>query len=442
MGISSVRRAYFPPDNRAIGLALAGVVILYFTISPMALVHFGLDYEDAGGGVFDKMHPGTFLLFATLLFAGCLQGNPLTALLGALERYPGTTLFVATTGALIVYSIKIVHMPFTAFFDTFLAPVMVFFLFKNMQDARAARFARLVHVLMMVNALIGIGEFATGWRLTPLIAGGVIITDDWRSTALLGHPLANASLTGAYLLALALGGARDLPKPLAAATFVLNGAAMVAFGGRAATVILLVLLAMLAARGGFRILRGQRFDKSTVLTALIVIPIIAVALIALEEAGFFHQFLERFVNDKGSAAARVEMFALFQHLSWYEVLFVPDSGQIDTLKRFYDLNFGIESFWISFVLSYGIIPGLAFFAALFLFCRDVVRAVRPGGVWIFVFFFLVASTSVSLSSKSPIFSELLMITLPLLRRPHPAAARHVARRPRRIGVGKPALSAA
>jgi hypothetical protein len=217
---------------------------------------------------------------------------------------------------------------------------------------------------------------------------------------------------------------------------------MVAFGGRAATVILLVLLAMLAARGGFRILRGQRFDKSTVLTALIVIPIIAVALIALEEAGFFHQFLERFVNDKGSAAARVEMFALFQHLSWYEVLFVPDSGQIDTLKRFYDLNFGIESFWISFVLSYGIIPGLAFFAALFLFCRDVVRAVRPGGVWIFVFFFLVASTSVSLSSKSPIFSELLMITLPLLRRPHPAPVRHATRRPRRIGVGKPALSAA
>jgi hypothetical protein len=63
-------------------------------------------------------------------------------------------------------------------------------------------------------------------------------------------------------------------------------------------------------------------------------------------------------------------------------------------------------------------------------------------VWIFVFFFLVASTSVSRSSKSPIFSELLMITLPLLRRPHPAAARHVARRPRRIGVGKHALSAA
>jgi hypothetical protein len=124
------------------------------------------------------------------------------------------------------------------------------------------------------------------------------------------------------------------------------------------------------------------------------------------------------------------------------VLFVPDSGQIDTLKRFYDLNFGIESFWISFVLTYGIIPGLAFFAALFLFCRDVVRAVRPGGVWIFVFFFLVASTSVSLSSKSPIFAELLMITLPLLRRPRPAAARHIARRPRRIGVGKHALSPA
>jgi hypothetical protein len=161
------------------------------------------------------------------------------------------------------------------------------------------------------------------------------------------------------------------------------------------------------------------------LTALIVIPVLAVTVIGLEEAGFFDQFLSRFVDDNGSAETRVEMFALFQHLSWYELLFVPDPGQIETLKRIYGLDFGIESFWVSFVLNYGIIPGLAFFAALFLFCRDVVRAIRPGGVWVFVFFFLVASTSVSLSSKSTVFAELLLLMLVMLRRPQPnAAGRH------------------
>jgi hypothetical protein len=428
MGATTGRRRHFPPDGRLIGLALAIVATLYLTISTLTLLNWGFNYDEAGGNVFEKIHPATFVAAATLLFAGFMQGNPLTALIAALERYPGTALFVTMIGIMIAYSIKIVALPFTAFFDTFLAPVMVFFLFKDMREERAIRFVWLIHSLMMLNAVIGIGEFITGERLTPIVASGMVIADDWRSTALLGHPLANASLTGAYLLALVLGGARDLPKPLAAGGFIVNAAAMVVFGGRASSVILLMLLGVLAARAGFRILRGKRFDKTVVLTALIVIPIAALALITLEEAGFFDLFLARFIDDKGSAEARVYMFELFQHLSWYELLLVPDADQMATLKRIYDLDFGIESFWISFVLSYGIIPGLAFFAALFLFCRDVLRAIRPGGIWVFVFFFLVASTSVSLSSKSTVFAELLLMMLVMLRRPQAEIARHSVRR--------------
>ena len=294
---------------------------------------------------------------------------------------------------------------------------------------------------MVLNAVIGIGEFITGERLTPIVASGMVIADDWRSTALLGHPLANASLTGAYLLSLALGGAKDLPKPFAAGAFIVNAAAMVVFGGRASSVILLVLLGVLAARGGFRILRGERFDKTAVLTALIVIPIVALALTTLVEAGFFDQFLARFIDDKGSAEARVYMFELFQHLSWYELLLAPDPDQMATLKRIYDLDFGIESFWISFVLSYGIIPGLAFFAALFLFCRDVLRSIRPGGIWVFVFFFLVASTSVSLSSKSTVFAELLLMMLVMFRRPQTEMAHRSVRRSSHMMTSKVTVSA-
>ncbi len=431
-------RPHFPPDGRIIGFGLVVVAVLYLTISTLTLLNLGFNYDDAGGSVFEKIHPATFAAFFVLGAASLLEGNPLTELMRALERYPGTTMYLAMIAILIGYSITIAGLPFTAFFDTFLAPALVFFLFKDMREARAMRFVWLIHSLMMLNALIGIGEFITGERLTPLVASGLVIDDDWRSTALLGHPLANASLTGAYLLAMALGGARDLPKALAAAGFIVNAAAMVVFGGRASTVILLAILAVLAAKGAFRVLRGGRFDRNVILTALIVIPILAVAVIGLEEAGFFDQFLERFVDDKGSADARVEMFGLFQHLSWYVLLLAPDAVQMATLKRVYGLDFGIESFWISFVLSYGIIPGVAFFAALFLFCRDVLSVLRPGGIWVFVFFFLVASTSVSLSSKSTLFAVLLLLMLVMLRRPE---AQSVSRRVSRTG-GAPARQAA
>jgi hypothetical protein len=422
---------HFPPDGRVIGLGLALVAVLYLTISPLALVNLGLKYDDTGGNFLEKVHPATILAVLVLSFAAVFQRNALSNLVAAIEAYPGTAVFVILIGALIAHSIQFVVLPFTGFIDTFLAPVIVFFLFKNMRDDRAIRFVWLIHTLMITNAVVGIVEFATGWRLTPLVASGLVIDDDWRSTALLGHPLANASLTGAYILALALGAARDLPRPFVIGGFVISAAGMVVFGGRASTVILFAMIAALAMTRGYTVLQGQRFSKNGILATLIAIPVIALTLVTLAEAGFFDQFVERFIDDRGSAETRVEMFELFQHLSWFELLFAPDAGLLATYKRIYGLDFGIESFWVSFVLNYGLIPGLAFFAGLYLFCRDIVRTIRPGGAWVLVFFFAVATTSVSLSAKTPLFAVVVLMLMVLMRQPEvpvPAMVRPVSQR--------------
>lgn len=411
------------PDTRMFGLGLLVVTGLYLTVSTLTLLKLGFNYEESGGNVFEKIHPATLIAAAILAAALLARGNPLESLHDIVNQNPRTAFFAVMIGIMIGYSIEIVRLPFTGFIDTFIAPVIVFYLFKGVSETRARHLVWLIHALMLLNAIIGIGEFITGDRLTPLIANGVAITDDWRSTALLGHPLANASLTGAYLLAMAVGGNEDLPKPIAALCFIVNSAAMVVFGGRASTVILLAILAWLAVIGGFRILRGARFDKTTVLMILLLVPIVSLVVLTLAEAGFFVRFLERFVDDKGSASTRIAMFELFHYLSWYQLLFVPDADQLATLKRVFGLDFGIESFWVSFVLDYGLIPSIAFFAALFLFCWDLLRASRPGTIWVLIFFFLVASTSVSLSAKSTIFAVLVLFIMTLLRRPQ---AEHVS----------------
>jgi hypothetical protein len=128
------------------------------------------------------------------------------------------------------------------------------------------------------------------------------------------------------------------------------------------------------------------------------------------------------------------MFELFKHIPMSELLLAPDAAQMATLRSLYGLDFGIESFWVSFVLSYGLIPGLVFFAGLLAFCRDVVRSVGPGAAWVMVFFFAVASTSVSLSAKTPLFAVLVLMLMILMRkRPHQAAqVQPVHRRPARL----------
>lgn len=408
--------AHFPPDGRLPGLGLALVAVLFVAISPLALVELGLNYDETGGSPFEKIHPATLLSCLVLGFSALYTRNPLTGFLNGLAANPGAFVFLVAIALLIAHSIRVVALPFTFFFDTYLAPVIVFFLFKDMREQRAHRFALLFHTLMMANATIGILEFATGTRLTPLVASGLVIEDDWRSSALLGHPLANASLTGSYILTLALGAARDLPRPLAILGFVISSAGMVVFGGRASSVILLVMLLALALVRASELTQGRQFDKRTVIAALIAIPIISLALLGLIEGGFFDRFIERFFDDQGSASTRVEMFELFRHVSLSELLFGPDAAAISTMKSIYGLDFGIESLWVSFVLSYGLIPGLVFFAAMFLFLRDIVKTLRPGAVWVLVFFFAVASTSVSLSAKTPLFAVLVLMLLVLMRR--------------------------
>ncbi len=429
MALSGSPAAHFPPDGRLPGLGLAAVAILLITISPLALVSLGFSYDDAGGSALEKVHPGSIAAYLVLGLCALYVRNPLTGTINGLARYPGTFFFLVMIALLMLHAIRVVVLPFTSFFDTFVTPVVVFFLFKDMREDRARRFVLLFHVLMMLNSLLGIGEFATGWRLTPIVASGMVIEDEWRSSALLGHPLANASLTGSYILVLALGAARDMPRPMAALALVLSICGMVVFGGRASSVFLLAMLLALGALRFLHIMRGGRFNTRNMLAVLISMPVLASVVFGLLEAGFFDLFIERFVDDQGSASTRIEMFELFKHISFSELLLAPDAAQMATLRALYGLDFGIESFWISFVLSYGLSPGLFFFAGLLAFCRDVVRSLRPGGTWVMVFFFAVASTSVSLSAKTPLFAVFILMLLVLMRKRQPQAA-----------VGSPAAS--
>ncbi|WP_262313563.1 hypothetical protein, partial [Klebsiella pneumoniae] len=103
-----------------------------------------------------------------------------------------------------------------------------------LMDRDAATLGRLetiFHLVMLANALLGLFELASGQRFFPYRFDGVAFESDTRSAALQGHPLANATMTACYILALANGGGRLAPMPRAA-MIVLQLVALVTFGGR------------------------------------------------------------------------------------------------------------------------------------------------------------------------------------------------------------------
>ena len=394
------------------GLALA----VTFLISPMVLYQAGLRYEEAGGGALEKIHPGSLVMLLALLLK-LLAYRPVHSLYASLRDNPGLAIYVVTTAFLIGYTILVQNEAFTPLIDTFIPVIAIFLLMKDCQRLTLDRFATMLHLIFAANALLALFEYLSGARLTPYVAGAVEIgEDDWRSTALFGHPLANALLTGCYILLLASRGGAGLPTFQRAAMLVLQLGSMVAFGARASLVTMLLMLGILATLGCLRLVTGQmRLSLRFLGLLAMAVPVVVAASIALAGSGFFDRLIDRFLDDNGSASARIAMFALFEYIPVNDILFGPDPALIASLKSVEGVEAGIESFWVAFALTYGLLPSLLFFVGLFAFSINICLRIRPFSFYVFAFFFAVSSTSVSLSAKSPLFGMVVAMMFVMLR---------------------------
>jgi hypothetical protein len=390
-----IRGAEARAPRTLLGLTLIAIASA-LALSPFALTRLGINYGDTGGSLAAKIHPATYVLVAALLARLILHKHPARSLIAAVFRHRGAAIFLWMVASLIAYVAVNLHLPLSSLLDTFLFPIMALILLDGIDEKSARLLARLVHAIYAANAALALFEMASGWRLTPLI---------------------NAMLTGLYVVVLAAGGGRDLPGWARFPAMILQMAAMVAFGGRLATVTMLLLLGLLALRGLGLILAGRRFNTSSAAVYLTLLPVMIVALVGAYGSGFFDQFIERFNNDDRSAQARVIMFDLFSHFSCFQLLFGTDPDLLSSVKWTEGIEFGVESFWVSFCLTYGAIPSLLFFFGLFAFCLDLWRHSGKGSVWTIVYFLIVISGSLSIGDKTLALGVLVIANMILLRAP-------------------------
>jgi hypothetical protein len=119
------------------------------------------------------------------------------------------------------------------------------------------------------------------------------------------------------------------------------------------------------------------------------------------------------------------MWSLFDPIPWRDLVLAPDQAVVKTWQRVHGLEFGIESFWVGFALTNGLIVSMVLIAGLAAFVFSVVRLSGPGALAVFLFYFAGASTSTSLSSKAIGFGILSALTLLVLRRDSAGASRKI-----------------
>jgi hypothetical protein len=399
-----------------LGLTLVAVTVT-FVLSPFALERLGINYVETGGPLFEKIHPATYLMAMALLARLALERHPTRFLVAAMMRRRGATIFLWTVASLIAYAVANLHVPISLLVDTFVFPLLVLALLDGIDETSARLLARLIHVIFAANAVLGLFEMAAGWRLTPIIIRDLDLTTlETRSSALFGHPLANAILTGLYAIILAVGGGRDLPGWARFPVMALQLAAMFCFGGRLATVATLFLITLLGLRQLGLILAGRRFRAGAALY-LAALPAMLVAVAGAYAGGFFDVLLDRFVSDQGSAQVRVVMLELFSHFTWYQLLFGPDQDLLHSVMFTEGTELGVESFWVSFLLTYGAVPSLVFFLGFGAFLFDLSTYARRGVGWAIVYFLIVVSGSLSIGDKTLALGAMVVLAMILLRPP-------------------------
>ena len=424
-------RARSPLDRVADALTLLTVALL-FGVSAMTLSALGVAYDQAGGSFLQKFHPATYMASLALAVRFIARANPFYWLARQAVRFPGATYFVATWIVMIVFAAVAQKAPISPIIDTFLCSVAFLVLYADADERTRATMRIALHAFMFVNACIGIVEFVTHWRLTPYVAAGKIILHDYRSTALLGHPLVNAAVGAAYVLMLLYGADRAVGWGLRLVLVGVQLASFVTFGGRTAIVLSVVLGAPRLVRPGLEILAGRRFDMRAALVAALSAPALLAALVLLAQRGTFDGLVERFADDKGSADARLLIFRLFDYFSLDELLFGPDQQRLASIQNTLGIEYGIESSWFGFLFGYGAFMTLFFLAAFAALMWEFWRRSRPGAWALFLYILVQLSSAAGISVKSLVFDQFVVLLLAFFcdwprEQRAPAPARHALR---------------
>lgn len=391
-------------------LGMAFALLTRIVISPM-LMDSVVNYTAEGGAFYEKLHFGTYLIF--LLLPLTLFSRPFRLYGDEIGRFKALLWFcLAMVGLVAVLFVS--GRPGASVFliDTYLcAGAAGLIVLALGPDARRV-LAEFVLVVLILSAVIGIGEALTQKRLLPYD----LVELSFRPLGLSEHPLALGALCATAVGFVALAPWRIWVR--VAAIFVLFiGCA--ASGARFALLLttaeILALLVFLPWPGLSR--RQARRAKAIVLLLTLAGGTIMVGILA--GGGLLSRFSDTLFDE--NFYARLTVYQVFSMVGWQELLFgMPPADLLALVNEELDLPF-IESAQVVIGLTFGIPLALVF---TWFFGWIMLRLLRgaPLAAWIGTTTFLLAALSNNtLSGKQPImtivFVLLLALGLPRQSRP-------------------------
>jgi hypothetical protein len=310
-----------------------------------------------------KLHPAAWGLFAlaAVLAPKAVSGNKRDwPVILSILIFGSTVIFIALTSYFAGRAISLGYL-----FDSMILGCAASLIMLAFPDRMRLLLGHIILTVIVLNSIIALGEFATGVRFLPYPYDELV----FRATALFGHPLSTGGTNATAICFIWLTKWSRFRKFLSAAILV---AGCLAVGARAASVMTvgLGLVAFLAVGNGRdRVVEDAQIKAIVLLGILIALPIL---IIGADSLGLFERFQKAGIYDE-SAAARIEVFRLFDFIDWREFLF---GVGVDTMAKYASLGLKIlvENSVIVLIFQFGAILTFLLLASLL----NVVRTLAAG----------------------------------------------------------------
>jgi hypothetical protein len=363
------------PSAKGLFRCCALAIVIQFTLSANVLKLLGYT---------GTMHPATMFPAVCALY-GVLRG--IIPLHQRLRDAPGLMVFLFGIPVVMLYSMFFNGVSgSTVFIQSFWSAGILALLLETATAKQKRLLGSILVALVVGNVLIGLYESATETVLFPLVFDreGVDrfteLIEDFRPRAFYDDPLSASLVTS---MAIFLLYSMRIRLVLAAPVFALMVAGLLAYGGRTALAVTVIVSAFLAI---YELLAGlvkRKLNLGLVLAvglAVIVIPLVITQTTIAD--GIIYNW------DFGDGAEwRLTQWDIFNYLSMKDWLFGISKDQLTSFK--YQLGSGgkdacVGSFWILIFLDLGVL-GFSLFVAVFVsFLLHLGRYAKSLNGWLLI----------------------------------------------------------
>lgn len=381
-------------------LLAAAALLLRFCVSP-ALMNMVVEYTTIEGSFYEKLHFGTYAIFALLPFA--LFARPVVLRGREIPLFRHLVRFCALMTLLIVFLAFTGRASSSGFvIDTYLMTGVAALLLLSLGPDTRGALADVTLIMLIVSAVVGIGEAVTETRLLPYPLTELV----FRPTGLSEHPLALGALcaTGIAFATLARW---PIWVRLAAVAVLFIGCA--ASGARLALLVAaaeVVLLLLFVPWPGL----SPRHERQAKLVTLIFTVGMGIALIGiLAGGGLLSRFSESIFDE--NFMARITVYEVFSHVSPAEIIFGKNLESVIEIVQTELKLPTIEATPVVIVFLFGLPLALVFTWIIGRLLLQLLRGAPVAATIGTITFLLAALSNNTLSTKTPVFCILVVLLM-------------------------------